>query len=137
MAALTVLVDSYFWGRWLWPEGEVLWFNTYENKSHEWGVSRTPIHPQQKPANNLVSFLHFIQTLPFHWYFTSALPKSLTVAYLLAPISVVLDRRMARFAVPVVLFLALYSWLPHKELRFVFYALPIFNLMAAKVAVFS
>ena len=104
---LTVAVDSIFWRRILYPEGEVLFFNTVLNKSHEYG------------------------TAPFHWYFTSALPRALLAAFplaLLAPLLV--PRTRALVGIPL-LFVAIYSILPHKELRFVLYAVPPLNVAAA------
>ncbi|XP_020574464.1 dol-P-Man:Man(7)GlcNAc(2)-PP-Dol alpha-1,6-mannosyltransferase isoform X4 [Phalaenopsis equestris] len=103
----TLLVDSIFWQRILWPELEVFWFNSILNRSSEWG------------------------THAFYWYFTSALPRSLLVAYPLSLLGVLLDRRMVRYFAPVFSFVLLYSKLPHKELRFIICSVPIFNVSAA------
>jgi alpha-1,6-mannosyltransferase len=92
----------------------VLYFNTVLNKSHEWGTS------------------------PFHWYFTSAIPKSITLAIPLTLIGLVyrrkqhfLDLDILTIIIPAFLFVGLYSLLPHKELRFIFPALTLFNLGGA------
>jgi alpha-1,6-mannosyltransferase len=88
--------------------------NTVENKSHEWGVS------------------------PWYWYFAMAIPKSVTIAYPLAifaifykPKASFIDWGIVEILSPAVIFVGLYSFLPHKELRFIFPALTVFNLAGA------
>ena len=109
--AASVSVDTYLWRSptWLWPEGAVfLYNNPVENRSSFWGVQ------------------------PRHWYATSALPRALGPFLVLVPVGAFVDRRVALDIVfPALTSIALLSYLPHKELRFIFPALPLLNLAAA------
>jgi alpha-1,6-mannosyltransferase len=67
-----------------------------------------------------------------------AIPKSVTLAIPFILIGLFyktkgsfIDRDIAQILVPAVIFVGLYSILPHKELRFIFPALTYFNLAGA------
>ncbi|KAI0102343.1 glycosyltransferase family 22 protein [Hypoxylon sp. NC0597] len=113
---LTVPIDSYFWQKPLWPELWGFYYNAILGSSSEWGVS------------------------PWHYYFTSALPK-----ILMNPLSTVVlipfaiwnpgTRKQAQpLVIPSLLFVAIYSFQPHKEARFIFYVAPPLTATAALAA---
>ncbi|OQR73632.1 putative Dol-P-Man:Man(7)GlcNAc(2)-PP-Dol alpha-1 [Tropilaelaps mercedesae] len=105
---LSFSIDSIFWQRPLWPEGEVLWYNVILNKSSEFG------------------------TEPWAWYWYSAIPRAMGVSLVLFPPALYLDPRVRTLISPALVYVLLYSFLPHKELRFVIYVFPLFNLAVAR-----
>ena len=112
---MSVPIDSYFWQRPLWPELAGFYFNAVQGSSSEWGTS------------------------PWHYYFSSALPRAL-----LNPLSVPLivlaatypgtKQQTRSLVTPSLLYVAIYSLQPHKETRFMFYVIPALTAAAAQGA---
>ncbi|KAJ7198418.1 glycosyltransferase family 22 protein [Mycena rebaudengoi] len=109
--ALTVSIDSYFWGQpYLWPEWQSIYFNVVEGKSAEWGTS------------------------PAHAYFTSHLPKLLLSALPLSFFAAFSSapRRLLPLVFPGLVLVGAMSAIGHKEWRFVVYVVPMWNAIAAR-----
>lgn len=71
---------------------------------------------------------------PVHAYISSFLPKLLLSSLPLSALAFLLDGRIRALMLPYLSFIALISGLAHKEWRFVIYAVPAFNVAAARAA---
>ncbi|KAL9590475.1 MAG: hypothetical protein Q9203_000703 [Teloschistes exilis] len=105
--ALTVPIDSIFWRRFpLWPELSAFGYNILQSQSSNWGTS------------------------PWHFYFSSALPRLLfnPLIYILCLFIVFTEPGTRRQAInlvfPSIAYVILYSAQPHKEWRFIIYVIP-------------
>lgn len=118
---LTVSIDTFFWqsSTPLWPELSAFLSNIFPSGdslgASAWGTS------------------------PWHWYFSSALPRlfmnPLVIWMIFLSLIPVSTRASALdLIIPNVIYVAIYSFLPHKETRFVFPVIPPLTTAAALAA---
>ncbi|KAF2836220.1 glycosyltransferase family 22 protein [Patellaria atrata CBS 101060] len=110
---VTIPIDSYFWQKpFLWPEFVGFYYNTILGRSSDWGTS------------------------PFYFYFLNAIPRLLLnpLSLILIPFSLLnLSTRSQSLTLiaPSLIFVGVYSILPHKEWRFIIYIIPALTAVAA------
>jgi alpha-1,6-mannosyltransferase len=111
--AVTLVVDSYFWKKSLfWPELQVFLFNTLKNGSVHYGIS------------------------PWYSYFLVLLPRISLLAYGGALMALLTRRQYVfRLLTPCFAYVFLYSFLPHKEWRFIMYILSPLGIAASQFVV--
>lgn len=111
---ITVAIDSFFWQQFpLWPEFDAFKFNVIAGQASAWG------------------------THPWHLYFTNAIPRLLLnpMTYLICiPFSLLhpaIRHRSLYVILPSLIYIAIYSFQPHKEWRFIVYTVPPLTTSAA------
>lgn len=111
---ITVLIDSFFWQEsYLWPELASFKYNILSGHASEWGVQ------------------------PWHFYFANAVPRLLLnpLTYLICiPLACARSpHSKAIYAqlLPALTYIAIHSLQPHKEWRFIIYAIPSLTSTAA------
>lgn len=110
--ALSVTVDSVFWQKWpSFPELDGFVFNVLHGNSSQWGVEPWGAYFSVHLRNLLAN--PFIYPLAILGY--SFTPRNLQI-----------------LGVASVLYIAIYSFQPHKELRFIIYVAPVFTALAAR-----
>lgn len=129
---VTLLVDSYFWGEWVWPELESFKFNVIAGNASAWGVEPYGAYFTRYLPN-------FFQ--PPHVLLLSVLGLLVDPANDGTPTQITADNKVvithpARNSLRIltfsaILYIAFMSKQPHKEWRFIVYTVPIFTLLAA------
>mgnify|MGYP001137131221 CR=1 FL=1 len=145
----TLAIDSALWREPLmWPELRVLLYNTVDNKSHLWGTSPwhwygTSALPRLLLAWAPAVVLSVIPVPTIAALFRIPLCARKGVRGTYTHVSEAIpeedEEAMQRSAAadartllaPIVAFIALFSFLPHKELRFLFPAVPLLYTLAA------
>lgn len=129
---LTTCVDSYFWGRLIVPEFEAFKFNIVHGQSVNWGVepygayfSKYILNFFRPPHVIVLAILGFLND-PAH----DGKPLRLTEEKKIVVTHPARHSLRILFIASIV-FVAIMSFQPHKEWRFIVYIIPVWTLLAA------
>lgn len=116
---LTVCVDSYFWGKFpSFPEIESILFNVYSGNSKLWGTEPFDAYFTKYSLNIFCPPTLLLFAIPGVWFKSTKGSKNPIVTIGLGSL----------------LFVFLLSFQPHKEWRFIVYAIPGLTLLGANGA---
>lgn len=111
--ALSLAIDSFFWGKLTIPELESFIFNVIHGESAKWGVE------------------------PFYYYFTKYLftifvpPMVILLQFLGGFLNPLKNDSLRILGLASFLYIVLISFQPHKEWRFIVYIIPVFTMNAS------